>query len=108
MMLTEEEGKRLFKQGSKVRSVLAESGFFEMLTYSFIASENIAALQVPAEHRFRRLIAIANPLSREQSVMRTTLLPGLLMTVAQNQNHKNMNLKLFELGKVFFRDEKNP
>jgi phenylalanyl-tRNA synthetase beta chain len=39
--------------------------------------------------------------------MRTSLLPGLLLTVVTNHNHKNMDLKIFELGKVFFREEKN-
>jgi len=108
MMLAEEEGKRLFEQGSLVRSVLADSGFFEIVAYSFIAAENIDALQVTEKHPFRRIVSIANPSSRDQSVMRTTLFPGLLTTVAENHNHKNMNLKLFELGRVFFQQEKNP
>jgi len=108
MMLAEEQGKRLFEQESLVRSVLADSGFFEIVAYSFIAAKNIDALQVPEEHPFRRFVPLANPLSQDQSVMRTTLLPGLLTTVAENHNHNNVNLKLFELGRVFFQQEKNP
>jgi phenylalanyl-tRNA synthetase beta chain len=107
MMVAAEEGKLTFKLENKARSVLTDSGFFEIITYSFISPESIEALKVPEDHPFRRYTPIANPLSREQSIMRTTLLPGLLMTVAENHNHKNMNLKLFELGKVFYQEEKN-
>ena len=107
MAVAEEKGKTSFKQEDKARSVLAGSGFYEIISYSFIASKNIADLQTPEEHAFRRYISISNPLSRDQSVMRTTLLPGLLMAVAENHRHKNMNLKIFELGRVFFREKQN-
>ncbi|MBW1678879.1 MAG: hypothetical protein JRJ08_01850, partial [Deltaproteobacteria bacterium] len=108
MEVSEEEGILSFNQESKVCSLLADSGFFEVITYSFIASENIEALHVPEVHPFRRYLSISNPLSRDQSVMRTTLIPGLLTTVSANHNQKNMNLKIFELGKVFQQEEKNP
>jgi phenylalanyl-tRNA synthetase beta chain len=44
-----------------------------------------------------------NPLTSEQSVMRTSLLPGLLSIVKENISHGEQNLKLFEWGEVFFR-----
>ncbi|RLA93166.1 MAG: phenylalanine--tRNA ligase subunit beta, partial [Deltaproteobacteria bacterium] len=107
MMVAADEGKPTFNLENKARSVLTDNGFFEIITYSFISPESIEVLKIPENHPFRRYIPIANPLSREQSIMRTTLLPGLLMTVAKNHNYKNMNLKLFELGKVFYQKEKS-
>jgi phenylalanyl-tRNA synthetase beta chain len=50
-------------------------------------------------------LRIQNPLSEEQGVMRPTLLPGLLQTVGLNANRQNLDLKLFELGGVFYPRE---
>lgn len=108
MSVSEEERKSAFNQERAVRPLLADSGFFEVITYSFIAPENIEALQVPEGHSFRKHISISNPLSRDQSILRTTLLPGLLQTVAENFNHNNMNLKFFELGRTFLKNENSP
>ncbi|MBN2466882.1 MAG: phenylalanine--tRNA ligase subunit beta [Deltaproteobacteria bacterium] len=101
MAAAEESGKILFQRESHVRTFLANNGFSEVITYSFIAPENIEALLVPEDHQARRVTIISNPLSREQSVMRTTLIPGLLTTALENHNHKNVDLRLFEFGRVF-------
>jgi phenylalanyl-tRNA synthetase beta chain len=106
--ISEEKGKTSFYQEAEVRSLLSNNGFFEVITYSFISPEMIKALNIPDDHSLRRYISISNPLSKDQSVMRTTLLPGLLSTVVTNHNHKNMDLKIFEMGKVFFQEEKRP
>ena len=107
MNIPEEKGKVSFYHETEVRSLLSNNGFFEVITYSFISPEMIRSLHIPEGHPLGRSISISNPLSKDQSVMRTTLLPGLLLTVVTNHNHKNMDLKIFELGKVFFREEKN-
>ena len=107
MNIPDEKGKASFYQETDIRSLLSHNGFFEVITYSFISPEMISALHIPDDHPFWRFISISNPLSKDQSVMRTTILPGLLSTVVTNHNHKNMDLKIFELGKVFFREEKN-
>ncbi|MCD6352970.1 MAG: phenylalanine--tRNA ligase subunit beta, partial [Proteobacteria bacterium] len=108
MEVAEEDGALCFNQGNKIRSLLADNGFSEAITYSFLAPQNVKDLLVPAEHQFQRYLSISNPLSRDQSIMRTSLIPGLLMTAFENHNHKNMNLKLFELGKVFYIKGENP
>jgi phenylalanyl-tRNA synthetase beta chain len=48
------------------------------------------------------MVDILNPLSEDQSVMRTSLIPGLLETMKYNMSVQNRNLKLFEIGNVFF------
>lgn len=100
----EETGKQQFDQAARVRSLLADSGFLEVVTYSFIAPENLRALGVPEGDPMLDAVQISNPLSQEQSVMRTSLVPGLLLAVAANHNRNNLNLKLFEIGRVFQRE----
>jgi phenylalanyl-tRNA synthetase beta chain len=53
----------------------------------------------------RKHLRILNPLTEDLSVMRTTLIPGLLETARYNVSWKNSNLKLFELKKVFIPQE---
>lgn len=48
-------------------------------------------------------ITITNPLVAEESVLRTSLLPGLLKAVRHNVNHRNDDIRLFEIGHVFRR-----
>lgn len=105
MSIAEGDSKFLFSQESKVRSLLVQSGFFEVITYSFISPEMVKALKLPDSHPLAKYIAISNPLSKDQSVMRTTLIPGLLATVVTNHKYKNMDLKIFEIGKVFLPEE---
>lgn len=102
--IAEETGKRRFDQLSEVRALLADSGFLEVISYSFISMENIRALGLPEGHDLLQATAISNPLSQDQSVMRTSLIPGLLLTAAANHNRNNLNLKLFEIGRVFRGD----
>jgi phenylalanyl-tRNA synthetase beta chain len=77
-------------------------GFSETISFSFIsrqASERLGIL--PDDRRFRHL-PIRNPLTEEQAVLRTSLIPGMLETAARNQRQRKVNLRLFELSKVFF------
>lgn len=74
----------------------------EIICYSFISPQHFDKLQLRADDPARRTIPIANPLSEEQGVMRTLLLPGILETVSRNLARKNENLSLFELGAVYY------
>ncbi|MDO4539731.1 MAG: phenylalanine--tRNA ligase subunit beta, partial [Syntrophomonadaceae bacterium] len=74
----------------------------EIISYSFINLSNFDKLQLKPEDALRRAIKIANPLSEEQGVMRTLLLPGLLETTARNLARKNENVAFFELGSVYY------
>jgi phenylalanyl-tRNA synthetase beta chain len=72
------------------------------VTYSFVAPEWIERLRLPGRDRRRRVLHIANPLSEDQSVMRTTLLCGLLESARYNLDRDLAELRLFECGRVFF------
>src|SRR3954452_12773841 len=66
----------------RAEDTLRDLGFDEAVGSSFTDQGEIARLRVPADDPRARTVAIANPLSEEQSVMRTTVL-GSLLDVAQ-------------------------
>lgn len=65
-----------------VCKLCAALGLHEAVNYSFISPKDMDRMQLPAEDDWRRMLVIDNPLSEEQSVMRRSLLPGLLATAA--------------------------
>ena len=87
----------------KTKEALIQHGYNEIITYSFISPLDLQNLQLNAEDQRLKTIALLNPLSEDQSTMRTTLMPGLLSTARKNIFQNNSNLKLFEMGPVFFR-----
>lgn len=89
----------------KTRQTLLACGFAEVINYSFISPQAAEKLQIPAASPLRQEIFIANPLSEEQSLMRTQLTSGLLTNIAYNKNRNQHDLKLFELGSVYFAQE---
>lgn len=92
---------RYQKFRDQIKAIMA-ANFYEIINYSFISPRSLDMLQVPADSELRNVIKIANPLSEEQSVMRTLLLPGLLDTVSRNLARKNGSLAFFEMGSVFY------
>jgi phenylalanyl-tRNA synthetase beta chain len=88
-------------------NTLNGAGFSEIITFSFISPESANQLQAGDNSPLRQFVKLMNPLTSEQSVMRTSLLPGLLSIVKENISHGEQNLKLFEWGEVFFRDDSN-
>lgn len=85
----------------RAKGVLVGLGFYEVITYSFISPQSIQILGLPDDDPRLRPLALLNPLTEEQSVMRTTLLPGLLGTARYNLSHKNRDLKIFELREIY-------
>lgn len=84
-----------------VRTHLVSEGFNEVINFSFVAPEVCDKLLLPGDDSRRSQVLIKNPLVAEQSVMRTTLLPSLLATAAANINYREVNLRLFELRRVY-------
>jgi len=80
---------------------LTSIGYSEAINYSFIAEKHVEMMNIPAGEARYEAVKLLNPLSEDQSVMRTMLLPGLLENVKRNINHQKTAIKMFELGKVF-------
>ncbi len=85
----------------ELKELLQGAGFYEVLNYSFISHESLRKLGFEQNDPRLNPIRVVNPLSEEQEVMRTSLVPSLLQTAAQNFDHGNEDLKVFELSKVF-------
>jgi len=82
----------------QIRSLMTGSGFFEAVTFGFIA-EALALTCAPADD----LVALANPLSETFAVLRPSALPGLLAAVAHNLRRQQRDVRLFEIGAGFSR-----
>jgi len=88
---------------------LISANCLEVINYSFISPRYFDMLLLPENSELRNPLRLANPLSEEQSVMRTLLLPGILDTVSRNMARKNNNVAFFEIGTVFYpRGEELP
>jgi phenylalanyl-tRNA synthetase beta chain len=87
---------------NRIKQLMVACGFNEIVTYSFIGSGDGDRLGLKSDDSRRQTVAILNPLTEEQAVMRTSLVPGLLQTLQLNLAKQERNLKLFEIGKTFF------
>lgn len=96
-----QEPEQLLKR--KIGQALRASGLNETMTYSFADTHDMQLMQVSNDEENEGALAVAlmNPLSAEQSVMRQSILPGLLRSVAYNQHHGIENIQLYEIGTVF-------
>lgn len=75
---------------------LVQAGFNEAITYSFIDRASHAAFFADAA-----VIPLHNPISAQLAEMRLSLLPGLVNALAYNRNRQQLDVRLFETGKVF-------
>jgi phenylalanyl-tRNA synthetase beta chain len=74
------------------------------MTYAFASPEDLEKLRMPTED-WQEAVELINPMHSEHSVMRRSIIPGLLRSVAYNQNHGVNNVHLFETGAVFYTSE---
>jgi phenylalanyl-tRNA synthetase beta chain len=80
----------------RVREVLVGAGLSEAWATSFLAPEDLARAGLAAD-----AVEIENPLAAEESILRPSLLPGLLRAVGANAGHRRPDVALFEIGHVF-------
>ncbi|NVN97895.1 MAG: phenylalanine--tRNA ligase subunit beta [Geobacteraceae bacterium] len=83
------------------RGHLSSTGFNEVINFSFASNHDIQRLRLCDTDRRNAAVALLNPLVDEHAVMRTTLLPGLLQTASRNFSLRNLNLRLFEMRRVY-------
>ncbi|MGI8809583.1 MAG: phenylalanine--tRNA ligase subunit beta [Acidimicrobiales bacterium] len=80
----------------RVRESLVGAGLSEAWATSFLAAEDLARTGLPPE-----AVEVENPLAAEESILRPSLLPGLLRAIAANAGHRRPDVGLFEIGHVF-------
>jgi len=83
-----------------VRDVLVGAGCDETLPMPFLAPGDLAKAGLPEDG-----VTLTNPLHAEESVLRTSLLPGQLKAIAYNQSHRNPDVRFFEIDHVFLPAE---
>jgi phenylalanyl-tRNA synthetase beta chain len=86
----------------RAEDALVGAGLFEAVGWSFAAPELPARLRVGGDDVRGRPVRLRNPMSEEQSTLRTTLLGSLLDGVRRNQRHGAADVRLFEAGAVYF------
>lgn len=87
----------------RARRALAAAGLTEAITFGFQAPARLEALGLAADDRRAQPIAVRNPMSIDQAIMRTSLVPNLLAAIARNLSFGLPDVALFEVGSVFLR-----
>jgi len=95
--LTEEQRLR-----RRVGKLLHECGLYENLSFSMMDPSALDECHWPEDDACRDFVALANPASSDLTVMRTTLIPGLLTAAANNARQRVSDVALYEIGTVFF------
>ena len=80
----------------QLREALCANGYQEAITYSFVDRRWLEAFGQAGQ-----ALPLANPLSADMDVMRTALVPGLLMALDRNRRRQHERVRLFELGRAF-------
>ncbi|MBQ8731027.1 MAG: phenylalanine--tRNA ligase subunit beta [Lachnospiraceae bacterium] len=83
------------------RDIAEFSGFSQSMTYSFESPKVFDKLLLDADDNLRNAIVISNPLGEDYSIMRTSVLNGMLSSISTNFNRRNKNVRLYELGNVY-------
>jgi phenylalanyl-tRNA synthetase beta chain len=84
----------------RVRDSLCAAGYQEVINYSFVDRGRLEAV-----HHGEQVLPLANPLSSDMDVMRTTLLPGMLTALSHNVRRQQSRVRLFETGAAFLQGE---
>jgi phenylalanyl-tRNA synthetase beta chain len=94
----------LLKFVDRLRDASVTSGLYEAVNYGFLSIDDLRKARASTD-----AVALANPLSEERAVMRTSLLPGLTGAATRAQRHGATEVRLFELARTFHpRDEVLP
>jgi len=92
-----------FDMVSKITDIFVKSGFYQCMNYSFIGREDLKKENYGSLDD-SRLVKILNPLGVEFSIMRPSMLSGLLKTMQYNMNQKMNDVRFFEVGNVYRLD----
>ena len=90
----------------KIRQIMTGFSFSEVINYNFINENSCDRLNLLDNDKRRYVETILNPISDQMSVLRSSLIPGLLETMKRNISQQSDTLKFFEIGKIFFATQK--
>ena len=90
------ESSRLINK-NKLYNIFTEIGYSEVINYSFVSP----IMNDLNQNKVGQSMDLQNPLSIEMSVMRNSLLPGLINNLMHNLKRQHKDIRLFEVGKIF-------
>ncbi len=90
----------------KIRQILTGFSLSEAINYNFIHENSCDRLNLAEDDRKRNVETILNPISDQMSVLRSSMLPGLLETMKKNISQQTTSVKIFEIGKIFLATQK--
>lgn len=93
-----DDGCSIEKLKNNVKSILKGLGYLETITYSFVP-ENYHTLFGYTDDQ---VVKLKNPIVETMKIMRTSMVSSMLESVKYNFNHRNMDLRFFEIGKTYF------
>ena len=102
-MTVERDRKGILEE--RIREILRGCGYSEIISYSFITPESVDILGIKENDERRNLVRIKNPLTEDQSVMRSTLTFSLLEVMKKNAYAGCFNLRMFEIGRIFIHQK---
>jgi phenylalanyl-tRNA synthetase beta chain len=86
---------------NRLREAMRKTGFSEVINYSFMGMSSLDMIAIPEADRRRKVIAINNPLSQDECLLRTTLIPALIGNLKYNLDRGIEDIRFFEISRVF-------
>jgi phenylalanyl-tRNA synthetase beta chain len=91
---------------NRIKRLMNGFGFTEAITYSFASERTGDRLRLKDQDARRHYLHILNPLTEDQTIMRTSLVPGLIEATVHNIARQVKSLKLFEVGRIYIKSDR--
>jgi phenylalanyl-tRNA synthetase beta chain len=91
----------------EIRQALENAGLNEVINYSFIGLKEFKFFKLDEEKDYRDYVKIINPLNEDFEILRTCLIQSLVKNLKDNISRKIQDLRIFEISKIFLKDDFN-
>jgi phenylalanyl-tRNA synthetase beta chain len=97
------QGKKTTEQSLEelIKETMVSCGLTEVINLSFTSHQVMDTAQIAKDSSLRKAVVIQNPLSEEQGILRTTLLPGVLEVLRRNASRRVTDAAVYEVGRAF-------
>lgn len=86
----------------EISKFLVNSGLSEICTFGFLSEKDLAKCNIIGDNIYlKEAVRVQNPLSEDYSLMKTTSVPTIMQMLANNNNYKNKDVKLFDLARIY-------
>ena len=85
----------------RIRETMRKAGLTEVINYSFMNMPSLDTVGIPDSDKRRNVVAISNPLSQDECLLRTTLAPALISNLKYNLDRGLKEIRFFEISRIF-------